>query len=66
MVFTNQLYHWIIVEAWIMMEDAQINSIQIKLDTEEDINMTVQYMEPKNYIIKACLNQIDNKAQQLL
>ena len=49
-----------------MMEDAQINSIQIKLDTEEDINMTVQYMEPKNYIIKACLNQIDNKAQQLL
>ena len=49
-----------------MPEYIQINSLQIKLNIDDNINITGQYMEPLNDIIKACLNQIYNTAQQLL
>ena len=62
----NKIYHWIIVDASSMLEDTQINSLQSELDKYDDIKMTGRYMEPNNDIIKACLNQINNTAQQLL
>ena len=43
-----------------MLEYTQINVLQSKLDTCYGIKMTGQYMEPKNDIIKDCLDQIDN------
>ena len=43
-----------------MPEETQIISIQSELDTDDDIKMTGQYMEPKIDIFNACLNQIYN------
>ena len=49
-----------------MQEDSHINSLQSKLDTYDNIEITGLYKEPNNDIIKACLNQIDNTSQQFL
>ena len=46
-VFTINLYYWVIVDALSMPEDTQINSLLSKPDKYEDIN-TGQYMEPKD------------------
>ena len=46
-----------------MQEDTQINSLKCKLDTDDDIKITDQYIEPKNDIINSWVNQIDNKEQ---
>ena len=43
-----------------MPEETQINSLQRKINTYDDIKMTGWYMEPKNDIIKSRPNQIDN------
>ena len=43
-----------------MPEETQINSLQSKINTYDDIKMTGWYMEPNNDIIKSRPNQIDN------
>ena len=49
-----------------MPDDTKKNSLQSKIDTDDNIKKTERYMEPNNGIIKACLNEIDNTEQQLL
>ena len=49
-----------------MPEDTQTNSLQSKIDTDENIKKTDRYMEPNNDIIEDYRNENDNTKQQLV